>query len=190
MRILIIAFCALQLLACQNSSEKIVSEVVDKKVSTDNTLLEMLHDFESDIISPNISLSGVDAYLVKGDSTALNVKYRSKDNSYTSFALKPNKPFDWSEYDDFNIAFDISNAGEHSVQVFLDISDASGATYTRSVSIPTGAEKTYYAKLAGHDLATPKGRDDVELNFKSGLRNNPPTWASDDIQFISYKKKI
>lgn len=185
MRILIITLCALQLIACQNNSEKIASKVQDTKVPTDNTLLKVLYDFENEIINTDIALSGVEASFIKEDSTALNLKYKSKDNSYTSFALKPNKPFDWSEYDDFNIAFDISNAGSHSVQLFLDISDASGATYTRSVSIPTGAEKTYYAKLAGHDLATPKGRDDVELNFKSGLRNNPPTWASDDVQFIS-----
>lgn len=148
-------------------------------------VLTVLHDFESGQINKNIGFNGAKGNIIGSDSKALNVKFQSQQNLYASLILKPQSPYDWSQYSDFHIAFDISNQGQHSVQLFLDVTDVHGSNYTRSVSVPIGPEKTYYAKLAGHDLATPEGRGDIELNFLSGLRNNPETWQSDDIQFIS-----
>ena len=115
----------------------------------------------------------------------LTIKFDSKANSYSSVILSPDKPWDWSNYEDFNLAIDIANSGQHSVQLFLDITDIDGGNYTRSINVAVGGSKTYYAKMAGHDLATPDGDESVELNFTSGLRGNPDTWQSDDIQFIS-----
>ncbi|GAB5379473.1 MAG: beta-galactosidase [Aliiglaciecola sp.] len=115
----------------------------------------------------------------------LRVTFHSKANSSSGIQILPNKPWDWSELDDFNIAFDIANPGDHSVQLYFDVTDVNGDTYTRTVNVARGGFKTYYAKIAGHDLATPEGEDNVELNFLSGLRSNPETWNSDDIQFIS-----
>lgn len=115
----------------------------------------------------------------------LVVKFHSQQHPHASISLVNEKGWDWSEYKDFNIAFDIANEGEHSTQIYLDITDGNGDNYTRSVSIPVGPTNTYYAKLAGHDLATPDGKENVELNFLSGLRSNPDTWESDETQFIS-----
>lgn len=165
------------LLSCSN-------EVEENNLGSD-VLLEVLADFEQVILPPEIKLSGAKGNFVNTKSQALNVKFHSVDNLHSALTLQPSTPYDWSQYKDFNIAFDIGNQGQHSVQLFLDVTDKSGANYTRSVSIPKGPAKTYYAKVSGHDLATPKGRGDIELNFLSGMRNNPETWNSPDTQFIS-----
>ncbi|WP_158969764.1 beta-galactosidase [Paraglaciecola sp. L3A3] len=164
-------------LSCSDNNEQVTH-------SNDN-LLQVLQDFEADTLQADLVLSAAEGKLVQTNSKALNVKFLAKDNLHSSVILKPQIPYDWSQYQDFNLALDISNQGKHSVQLFLDITDKHGANYTRSVSIPIGSAKTYYAKLAGHDLATPEDRGDIELNFLSGLRNNPETWQSDDVQFIS-----
>ncbi len=115
----------------------------------------------------------------------VDIAFDSKKNIYSGITLTPDTPWDWSQYKDFNIAFELANPGQHSVQIYLDISDIDGATYTRTVNVPKGGFNTYYAKLDGHDLATPEGDENVELNFTSGLRSNPATWQSDEIQFTS-----
>ncbi len=148
-------------------------------------VLEILYDFESSSLDKDIKLSNAKGSIVDEDSKALKVQFDSKDHRSASLSIIPDKPFNWSTYEDFHIAFDISNAGEHSVNIQLDVSDTSGGNYTRAVNIPTGESQTYYAKIEGHDLATPEGRGDIELNLLSGLRNNPPTWDSEDTQFIS-----
>lgn len=157
-----------------------------------DAVLQMLHNFEGAVVDPDIKLVNAEGTLVNTDSQGLHVKFKSKAHAYSSFALRPASPYQWRQFGDFNIAFDIANPGEHSVQLYVDISDASGANYTRSVSVPVGSAKTYYAKIFGHDLATPKGRGDIELNFLSGLRNNPPTWQTADASVISLwgKKNI
>ncbi|MBD1390018.1 beta-galactosidase [Neiella sp. HB171785] len=123
--------------------------------------------------------------LKEGDQQRLQVLFAGKSHLYSAVILRPEQPWDWSDLEDFHLAMDIANPGDHSVQIFLDIQDIDGANYTRSVAIPMGPSKTYYAKIHGHDLATPDGEENVELNFLSGLRSNPDTWQSDDTQFIS-----
>jgi len=117
--------------------------------------------------------------------SGLKVTFLAKENPNSGINLSPSEPWDLSEFDDFNLAMDIKNPGPHSVQLFLNITDIDGATYTRSVAVPVGEKTTYYAKMRGHDLATPDGNVNQELNFLSGLRSNPETWESDEVQFIS-----
>ncbi|TLU65226.1 agarase [Thalassotalea litorea] len=134
--------------------------------------------------SKNIKAFKADT-IYDANSDTLTVNFAAQKNAYSSVTFVSEPGWNWQAYQDFNIAFDIGNPGQHSVQVYLDITDGNNDTYTRSVSIPVGAASTYYAKLAGHDLATPDGDEKVELNFTSGLRSNPPTWESDETQFVS-----
>jgi len=133
-------------------------------------------------ISEDIKLLNAEGKL---SEQGLQVNFDSKQHSYASISLVPEQPYDWSGLDNFNLAFDIANNGKHSVQLNLDISDIDDNTYTRSISVAISGKHTYYAKMSGHDLATPKGDENIELNFNSGLRSNPETWESDDKQFIS-----
>jgi len=151
--------------------------------------IAVLYDFEAGAIPGDIRLTNASAELTGADATdgsqALVVRMRSQANRFAGFALEPETPWDWSQYEDFSLALDIANRGAVSTQVMFNVSDIDGNTTTRSVAIPVGGARTYYSKLHGHDLGSPGGDPFVELNFESGLRSNPPTWDSDDIQFVS-----
>lgn len=177
---------SLSLLGCQqtNSSDDTAvvsthdSGVKNEQLKKERTLITV----SSASLEKNISLVNATAQV---DNGRLNVTLLGKDNPYAGISIKPDTPWDMSDLDDFNLAMDIENTGEHPVQLFLNISDIDGATYTRSVAVPRGDSTTYYAKMRGHDLATPDGDVNQELNFLSGFRSNPETWESDDVQFIS-----
>jgi len=177
----VVAASLLSVVGCQQIEHK--ADVAIKNAQTTNMQLESLLDFKSNIDAKFIATYNAQSQIV--NNNALNVVFDSKENSYASVSITPPTPWDWSHYDDFNLAFDIANPGKHSVQVYLDITDIDGATYTRTVSVARGIGNTYYAKMAGHDLGTPDGDEDVELNFNSGLRSNPDTWESDEFQFVS-----
>ena len=157
--------------------------------AADSGEIAVIYDFEAGAIPDDVSLTNASAELTGADATngsqALVVRMRSQANRFAGFALEPETPWDWSQYEDFSLALDIANRGEVSTQVMLNVSDIDGNTTTRSVAIPVGGARTYYSKLQGHDLGSPGGDPFVELNFESGLRSNPPTWDSDDIQFVS-----
>ena len=55
-------------------------------------------------------------------------------------------------------------------------------------AFPSGAARTYYAKVAGHDLELGSPPQGIEFghNFASGLRSNPATWQGyDDTLFVN-----
>lgn len=137
------------------------------------------------ISATNGVVSVVDTREAGDQGKALDVKLFSKDNWLASLDMTPQTPWDWSQYKDFHIAFDVSNHGKESVQVDLIMNDKNGASYTRVFVIPVGGATTVYAKMAGHDQSHPDGTPINEFNFISGLRSNPPTWESQDRQVYS-----
>ena len=151
--------------------------------------LPVLFDFESDVVPADVNLVNASGELTGTDATvgnqALNVRMDSADHAYSGVSFVPQEPWDWSGFTDFSLAMDIANRGEVSTQLHLDVEDIDGQVTTRSISIPVGEARTYYSKLHGHDLGSPEGETDVELNFTSGLRSNPATWESDAEQFVS-----
>lgn len=146
--------------------------------------------FEDGGVPAEITLVNASAELVSDSgsvtegSQALRVRLRSAENEFTAVEIVPASPFDWSGMDDFSLAFDIANQSERSVQIFLNVYDENGKFYTRSVNVPVGPSKTYYSKMHGQDLGSPEGDEKGELNLSSGLRSNPATWESDDVQFV------
>lgn len=119
------------------------------------------------------------------DGKALEVHLNSGDHWGTSFTLEPKEAWDWSQYKDFHVAFDVANHGKESIQLELIMADKNGDSYTRVFAIPVGGYTTVYAKMDGHDQTHPDGTAINEFNFVSGLRSNPPTWTSDDRQVYS-----
>ncbi|ALM91910.1 MULTISPECIES: beta-galactosidase [Alteromonas] len=176
---------SLSLLGCQKSEEaptftasKSDSIEASASLSKEQPLIQLTKE----VIDSQVELVNAKASFT---SRGMKVTLLAKDNPNSGVNIKPSEPWDLSEFDDFNLAMDIENPGPHSVQLFLNITDIDGATYTRSVAVPVGEKATYYAKMRGHDLATPDGDVNQELNFLSGLRSNPETWESGDVQFIS-----
>lgn len=115
----------------------------------------MLYTFDEDTIPSEIQFTNASGTLVddgSGQSKALRIQMDSAKNSYSGLVIKPDKPWNWSQFDDFSIAFDFSNQGEVSTQVYFDISDITGGNYTRSVAIPVAEiknSKTFYGKCEG-----------------------------------------
>lgn len=173
----------LALTGCNQQTNSVSEPVAAQATKTSTTLLHLLDDAQHTAdTAVKMNTRGA---RVTNRTGIVDIAFDSKKNTYSGVTLTPDTPWDWSQYKDFNIAFELANPGQHSVQIYLDISDIDGATYTRTVNVPKGGFNTYYAKLDGHDLATPEGDEDVELNFTSGLRSNPATWQSDEIQFTS-----
>ncbi|GBL05303.1 beta-galactosidase [Glaciecola sp. KUL10] len=173
-----VAFVPLCLLAACSSPQ--VDQAANKihsatKLKEEVVLLTSLSDIS--LINASIDL--------KNEELPLHVSFQSAEHPYSGIVISPEQPWDWSKIDDFNIGFTISNPGENSVQLYLDITDRNGANYTRTTSVGRGDMKTYYAKMAGHDLGKAGEKDSTDLNFISGLRSNPDTWSSNEIQFTS-----
>ena len=169
---------SIALAGCSNQYTETPSPNSLKQLQTTQSLLSL-----DDAVSVN------HATLVKNtdeqSSFPMHVRFQSQKHAYSNVVIEPKTPFDWSHYDDVNIAFTLSNPGEHSVQLYLDVTDIHGDTYTRTTSVAKGSKNKYYAKISGHDLAVAKDQAFNDLNFTSGLRSNPDTWASSEIQFTS-----
>nr|WP_285817572.1 agarase [Echinimonas agarilytica] len=154
--------------------------------------LETLFGFENDTAPSAIQLNNAKASMTTEASSvtqgkqALRIQFSSKSHEHNAVAIVPETPFDWSEFKDFNLAFDIANQGQYSTFLFVSIEDATGQTSTRAINIPVGASNTYYNKMDGHDLGSPNHQEDaaIELNLSSGLRSNPATWTADDHQMV------
>ncbi|MGD8174480.1 MULTISPECIES: beta-galactosidase [Marinimicrobium] len=175
-----ILICSLALAACDSDTKERES---DPKPQAQ--LLEVLYDFEEGVKS-SVKPSSANLSLQPGpeEGNVLSVEFKATESSYSGVTFKPEAPWDWSQYESFNLRMDMKSIGEHSTQIYLNVEDADGNVFTRSVNVPVGDFKTYYAKMSGHDIEGTYDGDDTELNFSSGLRSNPPTWDSEDEMFV------
>ncbi len=184
---LLLALSPAVLVACNQTSTTPQAATEPSKALEET--LQILYSFEGKDIPTDAELIWAQASLTQADASegvqALKIKMDSAANAYTAVTFRPDTPWDWSEFQDFSLAMEMANRGEVSTQIYLDIEDIDNNVYTRTVNVPVGGKKTYYAKMNGHDLATPNGDENIELNFASGLRSNPVTWESDSIQFVS-----
>lgn len=171
----------LALSACNATKESSNSEQSEAK----QLVIETLFNAANQADMQHVNFVNSNGNVVSSPSNGLKVHFNNVKDTYAGIEFIPETPWDWSQYNDFNLAFDIANHGVHSVQLYLDITDIDGANYTRTVNVPVDSSNTYYAKMAGHDLATSIGNGKVELNFTSGLRSNPDTWDSGEEQFTS-----
>jgi len=151
----------------------------------------MLYDFENGKKPSEVIINNGEYKLTKQDSSidgkhSLLVELATKTHNSANLVIKPKTPFDWSQYKDFNLAFDLTNNGTESVQLDLTIGDKNGDFYTRGLVVPVGKTATHYAKMNGHDQQNPPWATKTEFNFASGLRSNPVTWQSNDKQVYSF----
>ncbi|MGJ8690906.1 MAG: beta-galactosidase [Thalassotalea sp.] len=171
--------CSL-LFACNKSPD------ASDKTLEPQDVIETLYDFDDGSIPSELVFYQAAGKIISPENPQLLVNFDSKEHPHSQITFQPKTPWDWSEHADFNLAFDFTNSGQQSVQLYLDISDIDGANYTRTISVPVGGNKrTYYAVMASEALASADDSDSNELNFKSGLRSDPPTWRSDDVLFVS-----
>jgi len=131
----------LALTGCNQQTNGVSEPVASQATNTSKTLLQLLDDAQHTAnTAVQIKTSGA---RVTNDAGVINVAFDSEQNLYSGITLTPDTPWDWSQFKDFNIAFELANPGQHSVQIYLDISDIDGANYTRTVNVPIGGFNTY-----------------------------------------------
>ncbi|MGJ8681998.1 agarase [Paraglaciecola sp.] len=186
---LLLASIVAPLLAGCNASDSKTENTASSPSQASQAVEEvMIYDFEQGEVLTEIKVNN-GTPSITSDDLAISGKHSllvEFTNSQASFSLRPNTPYDWSEYSDFNLAFDLTNKGTESVQLDLIISDIDGKSYTRGLVVPVGKTQTHYAKMDGHDQKEPVWAAQGEFNFESGFRSNPVTWQSDDKQAYSF----
>lgn len=138
-----------------------------------------LFDFAEATIPSQFSFENIEAKIVSsGDGItagehALKIHTHSKENFHTSVCLQPNdgEVWDWSLLPAFSFAFDATNVGQRSTQLFINLFDHKGQMHSRCVTIPSQTSDTYLIELKGEFL---KGK----TNFDSGLRSNPASFET------------
>ena len=85
--------------------------------------------------------------------------------SKAALKLKPEKPWDWSQFGDINLAFDATNKTNRSINLYVQLIDENGWPHARSISVAPNSTHTYYAVLNGEPLSG-----------DTGLRELPETW--------------
>ncbi len=119
-----------------------------------------------------------------GDDTTLDITF-SSDDYFSGVRFIPNTPWDWSKLSEYNLAVDLKNNGDESVQIYLSLTDERGkavgdkvvghraASGNRAVNLAPGESGTYYLIIDGKFLQT-----------DAGMREKPAPWQSDDEMFV------
>ncbi len=168
---LLISACA-QTIPAIEAEPEITPEVVAEAASD---LLEVLANFDAD--SAGMSLSQAAASFTVEEGT-LNISFTDEE-WYSRVNLTPDTAWDWSAYKDFNIALDVTNTSDVTIQVYLHVVDGHGKARNTATPIAAGETRTVYSVLDG-----------MPLHLVNGKRENPPPFDLDeDMMFWRFGDK-
>ncbi len=127
-----------------------------------------LYDFQDGQVPAEIGPYKAQSSIVGDDDKKMRVDFEAEENFYSSFAVRPDPVWDWSQQDSesIGIAMELTNPGDRSIQLIIDLASTSGVA-TRSVNVPAGGGGTYYFDV-----------DSPALDLDSGLRADP-SWLAD-----------
>ncbi|WP_143873724.1 agarase [Catenovulum sediminis] len=173
---------AILLTACDNNS----SQTQNTEVTASQPLAVIWNGTES--AGVKIGSWGAETKLT---NNGVKVDYQS-DHYRPSVKFHPEKPWDWSNYSEFNIAVDIKNLSDESVQVYISLTDEAGVkedmeitgsrarSLTRAVNLGKGEEGTYFLIIEGKFVDT-----------DAGIREKPLPWQTDEEMFVTrFGKKV
>lgn len=113
----------------------------------------------------NSKLAVVPAETSAGSKLAIEVAIDA-ESKISGVAFEPANAWDWTNRQDFSLAFDIANPGKRSVHLYFELRGKHGASQVRSVSIPANSElQTYYIVLKGS-----------QLQIDSSMRSDPSAY--------------
>lgn len=113
----------------------------------------------------------------KSDGRALQLSFSSQVNT-DNVPIVPNRPWDLTSYPDHNVAFDVENLTNGSLQFYVALEDSAGNREQRSLSVPANYKGTVFFPITG-----PEARNII------GLWGIPPVWDTDDMQMDWRSKK-
>lgn len=159
--------------SCVNALETRSSPISasDNLTSSAGETETVLFEFEGPELSEEISVNSGKLELIEyKDGKALRVLLNGSDTQIVSVNFKAGpEAWNWSDKDNFGLAFDVSNPGEQSTQIHFTLDTLSGGNLTRANVVPAGETLTFYAELKSPLMA-----------MDSGIRGDPPTGPSDN----------
>ncbi|WP_370980621.1 agarase [Agaribacterium sp. ZY112] len=169
---------SLGLSACSSDKSTEPGTPIDTTSNDSYPVVEHILDFDK--IDPRFSYSGEDAKSAlidspSGQGKALKIDFGATEYRPTA-TITTTEPWNWEQYDEVHIAFDVHNTGKNSIQLYLELTNAGDPEPIhgrRSASIGVGESGTYYGVIKGRfkDLET-------------GLREQPAPWKSDETLLV------
>ncbi|WP_440874655.1 agarase [Thalassotalea sp. PLHSN55] len=98
----------------------------------------------------------------------LAVNFLSSHNQ-AKLQIKPESPWNFAQYQHYNLAFDVQNTSDESAHVYLALTNPKGELQSRSISLPASFNGTVYFPLHGQESDT-----------ETGLWGDAPPWKTDD----------
>ena len=93
----------------------------------------------------------------------------AKTGNISTLRVEPPKPWDLSQYENYNIAFDVENTSAESIHLYLSLENPNGEVQSHSISLAKGYKGTVYFPLDG-----------IEAETDSGMWGDVPPWTSKD----------
>lgn len=110
-------------------------------------------------------------------SKSLKLQFSPEVNTDDVF-IRPDQPWDLTQYPDHNIAFDVENLEPISTQLYVGLEDINGKREERSVSLPAGFKGTVFFPITG-----------PEARLEAGMWGVTDAWPSDDLRMTWRSKK-
>jgi len=132
--------------------------------------LVVLPGFEQSAAAGETTLDATGQIVQSGvtdGSNALQIDFAQRLRP--QYAIDADGAWDWSQFGNVNLAFDVTNPMDHSFQFFLVLEDVNGLTQQRSAVVPAGETVSFYALLNGRIV-----------HGETGMRDTPAAWFSDE----------
>ncbi|KXI28812.1 agarase [Paraglaciecola hydrolytica] len=155
------------------------ANLANTPLAKDDNVLQLLENFDGEQPALAFSLNGVESQIkthVGSTNNALALSFNPQEQQ-AKISFKPAQAWDWSSYKEINFAFDASNPGTESIQLYISIANEAGEVSHQSINIAAGEQGTYYLLLDGEAL-------DTDMGFK---KSGMPAWQStDEMAFFRY----
>jgi len=130
------------------------------------------------------SVSTVVTSVKTAEGEGVHVKFKA-DNSYPNITFQGDKPFDFSDSSNANLAFDIENPTDDAIQMFVRVDQAENKNWGGTADGVTDSISSYMTLLPNEKATYYMALSQLDGKITSGMRSEPPK-KSYSAQAISY----
>ncbi|WP_111708703.1 agarase [Lutibacter citreus] len=103
---------------------------------------------------------------------ALKINFK-EDIEFSGIEIKPRKPWDNKNLDNYCLVFEVTNLSDISVHLRASVNNVKGVGFSRGTSIAAGITKTCFFEIKGENVGIDRG-----------LRDDPSPWVTEDNRMI------
>ena len=157
--------CSVAVTGNENSGSK----AEPKDAFVNEKLIITLVDFDSTKQQSWINAKSASAATKQvNNNNQLNINFLASEN-ISKVTVKPNQPWQMAKYQNYNMAFDVTNQQNKSVHLYLSVENETGQYQSRSISLAANFSGTVYFPLTGKEAET-----------EAGLWGDAPPWKTKD----------